>query len=170
MTAPSGLSTHRETLKIYVRPPASATTVDGFKEGSPEALAAELTKQKLRSDGTMLVELPVVVKTARRLSLYGSAIADGDTMLIDLGKLRTTSPSKEWMIIAKIRGDARPSDLYVSLTGIEGVSATVEQIGNATVPYRIKIRAEEKLRLGAYYGQYAGKLIIEARVYQVKNA
>lgn len=152
-----------ETVKIYVRPSQSTTSAETSGEESPESMVAAITKQKLQPDGTMLVELPVTTKTARRLSLYGPAIADGKTKLIDLGKLRTTSPAQEWTIIAKIRGDKYPTDFKVALTGIEGVSVSVEQVENKPgIPYRIKIYAEEKLRLGLHNGAQAGKLIIDA--------
>lgn len=138
-----------EQLRIYVKPPQSDAE-------------AEATHVKgLQPDGSILIELPVATRVIRRLSFYGPAIADGEAKLIDLGKIRTTSPAQDWAIVAKLRGDLKPNDMKVSLTGIEGVSATIEPLDSG-VSYRINIHAEEKLRLGAYNRQDAGKLRIEA--------
>lgn len=158
-----------EFVKIFVRPPelateSAATDSAAVAEASPLSLVAMY--KSLQPDGTLLIELPVSTTVVRRLSLYGPAIADGDKKLIDLGKLRTTSPARDWAIIAKIRGDKLPTEMKVNLTGIKGVSATVEQIENTTgqvgVSYRIKIHAEEKLRLGVYNRAQSGKLVINS--------
>lgn len=153
-----------ENVKIYVRPPKLDVDPNATAEASPLSLGGMYNS--LRPDGTLLIELPVSTTVVRQLSLYGPAIADGDKKLIDLGKLRTKSPARDWSLIAKIRGDYKPTEMKVRLTGIEGVSATVEPIENATgrvgVSYRISIHAEENLRLGVYNREDAGRLIIEA--------
>ncbi len=153
-----------ESVKIFVRPPELDDDSAITANASPLSLVGMYNS--LRPDGTLLIELPVSTTVARRLSLYGPAIADGDRKLIDLGKLRTKSSARDWSIIAKIRGDKKPTDMAVSLTGIKGVSATVEPIettaGQDGASYRIKIHAEENLQLGVYNREQAGKLIIES--------
>ena len=168
-TAQASAGRRTELLRIFVRPPAIPTELKDKYENSGDIASAMSLKgmyKSLRADGTLLVELPIETVVLRRLSLYGPAIADGDKKLIDLGKLRTTSPAREWTIIGKVRGDQMPSDVNVALTGIDGVSATVEKIEGTTDrvgnSYRIKIRAEEKLQLGAHNGEHAGKLTIES--------
>ncbi len=164
-TAQSSAGDRVESVRIFVRPPNVNDQEN--KSGSVDSARPQLHAiPNLRPDGTVLIELPVSTRVVRRLSLYGPAIANGDKKLIDLGKLRTTSPAKDWSIIAKIRGDREPSDLKVALIGIDGVTASVEKIENATgqtgVSYRIKIHAEEKLRAAIYNREQAGKLTIEA--------
>lgn len=152
-----------ENIKIYVRPPKQDIDPNTTADASPLSLGAMYSS--LRPDGTLLIELPVSTTVVRQLSLYGPAIADGDKKLIDLGKLRTKSPARDWSLIAKIRGDHKPTEMKVRLTGIEGVSAKVEPIENsreAGASYRITIHADEKLRLGAYNREDAGRLVIEA--------
>jgi hypothetical protein len=150
----------RGLLRIYVRP-----KLDGEGQDLEDSELSGALGNMLRSDGTMLIEFPVLVRVSKRLSLYGPAITDGDRKLIDLGKLRTTSPAREWSIIAKIRGDKAPSDLKVALTGIKGLTASVEKVENSSsqdITYRLKIHAQEKLPLGIYNREQAGKLTIEA--------
>jgi len=164
VTSQSSAGERAEFVNIFVRPPESVADSAAAAEASPLSRAAMY--KSLQPDGTLLIQLPVSTTVVRRLSLYGPAIADGDKKLIDLGKLRTTSPARDWSIIAKIRGDKIPTEMKVNLTGIKGVSATVEQIENTTgqagVSYRIKIHAEEKLRLGVYNREQSGKLTIES--------
>ncbi len=148
-----------ESVRIFVRP-----TKQGGGDG--EADWSPAVSNVVRPDGTILVELPVRTRGTKRLSLYGPAIADGDRMIIDLGKLRVSDAARDWTIVAKVRGTVMPANLKVALTGIKGVSAAVEPIENAAghdgINYRIRIHAEEKLRLGVYNREQAGKLVIEA--------
>lgn len=152
-----------EKIKIFVRPPQELASP--AEAGAPSVEQAS-AHRALQPDGTFLIELPVSTKLVRRLTLYGPAIADGDKKLIDLGKLRTTSAARDWAIIAKIRGDQFPTDMKVSLTGIEGVSASIEKVESSvdqqSLSYRIKIHAQEKLKVGVYNHEDAGKLTIEA--------
>ncbi|MDX1928943.1 MAG: DUF1573 domain-containing protein [Pirellulaceae bacterium] len=153
------LGERSEYVRIFVRP-AKNVAESGGAEWS------QAVSSQVRTDGTILVQLPVRTRGSRRLSLYGPAIADGENMIVDLGKLRVSAGSRDWSIIAKIRGDLRPTEMKVALTGIPGVSAIVEPIentpGQTGINYRIKIHAEEKLRMGVYNREQAGKLVIEA--------
>lgn len=154
-----------EHLRIYVRPPAIASNSASDGKDIASDLSLRGLYKSLQQDGTLLIELPVETVVLRRFSLYGPAIADGRKKLIDLGKLRTKSPSREWTLIARVRGDRMPVNAKVSLVGIDGVSASIEEIESTAIgmgiSYRIKIRAQENLPMAAYNRETAGKLIIE---------
>lgn len=154
-----------EYVRVYVRPPAIDSDSASDCKDTASDLSLRGMYKSLQQDGTLLIELPVETVVLRRFSLYGPAIADGRKKLIDLGKLRTKSPSREWTLIARVRGDKMPANTKVSLLGIDGVSASIEAIESTAIgmgiSYRIKIRAQENLSMAAYNRETAGKLIIE---------
>lgn len=159
----------RGAVRVSVKPPQ-------------EVIDSRLNAQGKISDGltwlddeTVLLEVPFELKPIRQMSLYASFIetrrgidvpSQYDVKL-ELGNLfKSDTEGHSWVVIGKLRGNRRPTELTASISGIENLKVRLDvkrtesgEIGNS---FRLELFADGPLPAGIYNRQQAAILRIEA--------
>ena len=144
---------------------AELTAADEASEtGEEETKDVSQISYPTQEDGTVMVELPVYGRVVRRISLYGS-IMDSLSQGLNLGKLFTKkTKGTTWNLVGKIRGEKRPTDIKVEVSGIPGLVARVErgELGTQEGSFKIVLELTEKLEPAIYNRDQAGTLKVIA--------
>lgn len=159
----------RGAVRIFVKPPQDV--IDSRKAANGEF-----------SDGlnwldeeTVLLEVPFELKPIRQMSLYASFIETRRgidvpsqyEVKLELGTLfESETEGHSWVVIGKLRGNQRPSELSASISGVRNLDVRLDvdrtdagEIGNS---FRMELVATGPLPVGIYNRQQAAILRIEA--------